>query len=216
VLAEPLHWRVTEVQRSLQSRRGGALLRTDRTQAIWRATIVELARAGYARLSMDAVARRAGVGKAALYRRWPSKEAMIAELVSSIQIEIVAADDLGSLGADVHDYLSKGYRLLRRPLAARILPDLYAEASRDTALAAVIRETVLQRKRESVQALIERAVMRGELPQAPDPELAFDLIVGPIYWRALITRREVGEAELQVLASATTAALKALSAAPLP
>ena len=188
------------------------MLRPERTQAIWRAALIELARVGYDNLSMESVARRAGVGKAALYRRWPGKEAMVVEMVSTIQIEIVMADDLGSLEDDLRDYLTKGFRLLKRPLAARILPELYAEAGRDTALAAVIQATVVQRKRESLRVLIERALERGELPQAPDPELAFDLIVGPIYWRALVTRSKVTQTELDQLANATSAALKTLAA----
>lgn len=212
--AEPLECGVHEVQPTLNPVRGGALLRADRTQAIWRAAIVELARVGYARLSMESVARRAGVGKAALYRRWPSKEAMIVGLVSSIQPGIVTADDLGSLESDVRDYIARGFQLLRRPLAARILPDLYAETSRDTALATAIRATVQQRKRESIRALLERALERGELVQAPNYELAFDLLVGPIYWRALITKSPITETELDQLASATTAALKTLAAGP--
>ncbi|WP_168733590.1 TetR/AcrR family transcriptional regulator [Deinococcus sp. Arct2-2] len=206
---------MTSARSVQQPPRGGALLRPDRTRAIWRAAIIELARVGYDQLSMDSVAKRAGVGKAALYRRWPSKEAMVIALISEIEIEIVVAADLGSLQADVRDYLSKAFKLLRRPLAARILPDLYAETSRDTALAAAIRIHVQQRKRESVQMLLARAVSRGELSFTPDYELAFDLLVGPIYWRALITKSPTSGTDLEQLAAATTAALKAW-APPVP
>jgi AcrR family transcriptional regulator len=193
--------------------RGGALLRPDRTRAIWRAAIIELARMGYERLSMEGVARRAGVGKAALYRRWPGKEAMIIDLVSAVEVEVVSAADTGSLQTDVRDYIARAFILLRRPLSARILPDLYAELGRNTALAAAIRATVQERKRESVRLLIDRAVARAELAPMPDCELAFDLLVGPIYWRALITKSETSEADLDQLAASTTAALKALSLA---
>jgi AcrR family transcriptional regulator len=188
--------------------RGAALLQPDRTRSIWRAAIIELARVGYDRLSMESVARRAGVGKAALYRRWPGKEAMIIALIEAVELEIVSAADKGSLCADVRDYLEKAFCLLRRPLATRILPDLYAEMGRDTALASAIRSTVQQRKRESVSEMIDRAVARGELPRAIDHELAFDLIVGPIYWRALVTRSRIGDAYLDQLAAGITASLR--------
>lgn len=188
--------------------RGAALLQPDRTRSIWRAAIIELARVGYDRLSMEAVAKRAGVGKAALYRRWPGKEAMIIALIEAVELEIVSAADKGSLGADVRDYLEKAFRLLQRPLSARILPDLYAEMGRDTALASAIRATVQQRKRDSVSDMIDRAVARGELSPTFDHELAFDLIAGPIYWRALVTRSRIGEAYLSQLAAAITASLR--------
>ena len=66
---------------------GGAVLRQRVTDAITEAAFAELAEGGYARMSMEAVARRAGVGKAALYRRWPSKLAMVTELIRTRVID---------------------------------------------------------------------------------------------------------------------------------
>lgn len=187
--------------------RGAAVLDPERTRAIWKAALLELARVGYDRLSMDAVARRANVGKAALYRRWNGKEAMVIALISAVEIEIVTPCDQGSLEADVRDYLKQAYRLLRRPLVARILPEFYAEVSRDTELAEAIRSTVIKRKRDSISALLERARRRGELARPVDLQLAFDLIVGPIYWRAVISRAPVSKADLDDAAGRVTAAL---------
>lgn len=191
--------------------RGAARLQPDRTRAIWRAAIIELATVGYGRLSMDAVAKRAGVGKAALYRRWDGKEAMIIGLIAAIELEIVVGADCGSLEADIQDYLVKAAQLLRRPLASRILPDLYSEVGRDTALAQAIRTSVLARKRDSVKAIIDRAIARGELAANVDIDLAFDLVVGPVYWRSMVTRAGGGD-WVDAMAAATSAALRSLPA----
>ncbi len=188
--------------------RGGAVLDTAKTRAIWRAALVEMARVGYDRLSMDAVARRAGVGKAALYRRWRSKEAMVVALVTAVDIEIVDTTDQGSLRADVRSYFEQAHALLRRPLVTRILPELYAEVSRDTELAAAIRSTVLARKRSSIGKLLERARDRGELRTRVGAELAFDLMIGPIYWRAVISRHPIDAAEIDEAADRIAAALR--------
>ena len=66
------------------------------TAAITRATFREWARVGYASLAMEAVARRAGVGKAALYRRWPSKEALVADLMRQVGTPLGEVPDHGS------------------------------------------------------------------------------------------------------------------------
>jgi AcrR family transcriptional regulator len=189
--------------------RGAATLQPERTRAIWRAAIIELARVGYQRLSMESIARRAGVGKAALYRRWDGKEAMIIALVAAIDFEIVRGADKGSLLADIRDYLEGAFRLLRRPLAFRILPEFYSEMGRDTELATAIRNTVLEQKRASIRQLIDRAVARGELSNPVRDDLTFDLIVGPIYWHTVIARSSTDEEYLQSAAAAMTAALRA-------
>jgi AcrR family transcriptional regulator len=202
-----------EIERGFRAApRGAAILKPERTRAIWRAAIIELARVGYHRLSMESISRRAGVGKAALYRRWDGKEAMIIALVAAIEFEIVKGADKGSLGADIRDYLEGAFRLLRRPLAFRILPDFYSEMSRDTDLAVAIRSTVLEQKRASIRQLIGRAVARGELSDQNRYDLAFDLIVGPIYWHAVIARSTTDEFYLADLAKAITAALHSIMA----
>lgn len=197
------------IHRALTSQpRGAAVLNADRTKAIWRAALIELARVGYDRLSMDAVARRAGVGKAALYRRWQGKEAMVAAMILAIDIEVVTAHDCGNIEDDVFSYLEQGFRLLRRPLAARLLPQFYAEISRDTELSMAIQKTVLCRKRESIALLVQRGIERGELSATTDVDTAFDLIVGPIYWRSTIVRLPTSDDDIRRAARAIASALK--------
>lgn len=190
---------------------GAALLQDSVTNAILRSAILELARVGYARMSMESVTKRAGVGKAALYRRWPNKQAMVIALLYGIGLEIVTTPDTGSLEGDVSFYIDRAIKLLRRPLARRILPDLYAELSHDTELAEAIEKTVQTQKRDSAREIIDRAVKRGELSGKIDYELAFDMLAAPLYWRLLVTRQKMGQRYRERLITMTLGGLHALS-----
>ncbi|HEY2750880.1 helix-turn-helix domain-containing protein, partial [Phenylobacterium sp.] len=107
---------------------GAALKRPQITDALAQTFFEEWARVGYSALSLDAVARKAGVGKAALYRRWRSKADMSSDLVKQLSATaIVLSDpgDQGSLEADLYAALLAVRRILRHPLVRSILPDLY-------------------------------------------------------------------------------------------
>ena len=190
---------------------GAAIKRPHITDALTRTFFEEWARVGYSALSLDAVARKAGVGKAALYRRWRSKAAMASDLVAQIGAILPAqltGDDRGSLEADLHAMLLVGARMMRDPLVRRILPDLYAALDREPALAAALRpsETVRGQK---VRAVIDRAVARGELSTDIDRGLAADLLFGPLYWRIVVLGHRTDRTQVRALALATAAALKA-------
>ena len=116
------------------------------------------------------MARKAGVGKAALYRRWRSKADMAADLVkqlSAAAITMADPGDQGSLEADLYAGLLAVRRILRHPLVRRILPDLYSAIQREPALAAAMRPGEMMREKK-VKALVDRAIARGELPADVD------------------------------------------------
>ena len=80
---------------------GAAVLRPELTDAVIDAVLVEFAAVGYGRLSMQRVAARAGVGKSALYRRWPGKQEMVADAMARLGVPDVPPPDTGSLRADL-------------------------------------------------------------------------------------------------------------------
>ena len=104
------------------------------TEAIRVAVFAELAEVGYARASIESVARRAGVGKTAVYRRWPSKRQMVVAVVSEVAHAVIPGIDTGSLVGDVRAFLQEAYDGLRAPMVGAILPDLFAEGSRNREL----------------------------------------------------------------------------------
>lgn len=190
---------------------GAAVKRPQITDALARTFFEEWARVGYSGLSLDAVARKAGVGKAALYRRWRSKADMAHDLVSQLTATIPArieSGDCGSLEADLYAMGLAGRCLMRHPLVRRIMPDLYAAMEREPALAAALRpsETASQVK---VRTLIDRAVARGELAPNVDRALATDLLIGPLYWRIVVMGQRSTRQQLKAMARMTAAAFRA-------
>jgi AcrR family transcriptional regulator len=188
---------------------GAAVLRQDITEAIRGAVLAELATVGYGRLSIEAVARRAGVGKTAVYRRWNSKLDMVLEVVSSIAVRRLPLPDTGSLRGDLELLLHVAARALRHPMALQIIPDLLAEAARNPQIAETLQRALSTNQRDVGLQLIGRAVQRDELPAGYDPDVAVDLIIGPLYWRLAVARAPVAEDYLRRLAAAIAAALAA-------
>ncbi|MEU4778196.1 TetR/AcrR family transcriptional regulator [Micromonospora sp. NPDC023633] len=187
---------------------GAAVLRGEITTAIRRAVMQELAEVGYGRLSIEAVARRAGVSKTAIYRRWRSKIDLVLDMVSAVAGRKLPLLDTGSLDGDVELLLLVVSGALRHPLASQIIPDLLAEAARNPQIAETLQRALNDYQDRVGEIVIGRAVGRGELPAAVHPRAAADLIVGPVYWRLAISRGSLDTAELARMASAIVAGLR--------
>ncbi|UQA95135.1 TetR/AcrR family transcriptional regulator [Streptomyces halobius] len=188
---------------------GAAVLREDKTTAIRAAVFEELAAVGFARMSIEGIARRAGVGKTAVYRRWRSKLQLVLDVVSAVATAGLPTPDTGSLRGDVRMLLEVAARALRHPMASQIIPDLLAEAARSPELAEALK-TALHDSQEGVAAaVVAKAVERGELPQDADARPALDLMAGPLYWRLLVVRDELPAGYLDALAGSVVAALGA-------
>lgn len=192
--------------------RAGAngVLREEVTQAIREAAIEEICQNGLGRLSVDAVARRARVGKAAIYRRWPNKEEMLKAALLESGLKIAGAPDTGSLESDIAYYLESAAAILTDPIQMRLLPHLYAELATKSPLGESIREALHNTKRENVTEITQRAIARGELPKNFDQDFALSLLAGPIYWHLMIMQNDIDSAYLDQLHHAIMASLKAL------
>ena len=185
------------------------MLRVDITAAIRNAVMNELAEVGYGRLSIEAVARRAGVGKTAIYRRWSNKLEMVLEIVSDVAGRAVPLPDTGSFAGDLQLLMMIVSKALRHRIASQIIPDLMAEASRNPQIAETLQRALRTHQQAVGDKLVGQAVARGELPPEADPEIAVDLILGPLYWRLAVARTSISEGYLEKLTSAVTAALQA-------
>jgi AcrR family transcriptional regulator len=193
---------------------GAAVLQPDVTASISRAFFAEWARVGFGTLSIESVARRARVGKAAVYRRWPSKVAMASELLHAIGTGMAQVPDTGSLEGDIGAFLDGAHALLRRPLVRRILPDLHAEMGRSAPLAKAIRTNLQRDRRAMGEALLRRAIARGELRASLDLELALDLVAALLYWRMIVTGLPTSGTYLGDLKKLTLASLKQMGGHP--
>ncbi|GHF67985.1 TetR family transcriptional regulator [Kitasatospora xanthocidica] len=188
---------------------GGPVLQDSVTEAIAAAFFEELAAVGYARLSLETVARRAGAGKAAIYRRWPSKLDMTLALVRAVAVDATEIKDTGTLRGDVLAFLTATADALRHRLPSRIVPDLIAESGRNPELARVLLGAVRDTRRGKAAQLLERAVERGELPAGTDREIALDLLAGPLYWRLAVVHTATAPDYLERLTDKLLAAFAA-------
>ncbi|MFF5253602.1 TetR/AcrR family transcriptional regulator [Streptomyces leeuwenhoekii] len=190
---------------------GAAVLREDVTEAIRAAVFEELAAVGYARMSIEGIARRAGVGKTAVYRRWRSKLHLVLDIVSALAVQGLPAPDTGALESDLRLLYEVTSRALRHPVASQILPDLQAEAARSPEIAEAVQKALREGQEGVASQILVAAERRGELRPGVDREMALDLISGPLYWRSVVTRSpKLPKGYLATLARATTGALKAL------
>ncbi len=146
-------------------------------QAILDATLDLLSEVGFSALTVEGVASRAGVGKATIYRRWPSKLPLVVEAFGRLPaFEDVDTGSLeGDLKAMLRQYLEN---FLATPLAT-VYPSLAAERSHNPELGQLM-DPLLRGRRRPLDAAFERAQARGELAADVDVEMASDLIVGPV------------------------------------
>ncbi|KAA9108093.1 TetR/AcrR family transcriptional regulator [Microbacterium rhizomatis] len=180
------------------------------TSSITRAFFEEMAESGYGQTSVDAIVRRAGVGKAALYRRWPTKKAMAIALISDAAVRSEPAPDTGSLHGDISSLVHRLSAVLGDPLVGRVVLAVTAESSRDPELENVLRESVEGPRRANLSAMLLRAIDRGELRADCDIDLALDLIAGALYWRVLVRRQGWDAGQLDRLSAALTKAITAI------
>ena len=147
---------------------------------------VELfAEVGWKAFNLDGVARRARVGKAALYRRWPSKERLIMDALEQLALPAVEFDT-GSLRGDL---LELGHYILRVNLSATGLTGLRAaiEAKREPGVFGQRLEQVIRQQVDIGRSMIGRAVERGEVPAGTSSWLVFNALTGTLQNRVLMT-----------------------------
>jgi AcrR family transcriptional regulator len=145
---------------------------------------------GYRALTMEAVRARSGVGKATLYRRFGSKEALVAHVVRHLHQD-VSAPDTGSLLGDYEAIAAMVVSATRSTNAAVFLPRLLAEAAGEPELHRIFYDNLVGPRRAALLAVLRRAVARGELREDVDLELVVDLLTGPHIYRALISGGDV-------------------------
>jgi AcrR family transcriptional regulator len=138
------------------------------------AVLALLREVGYDRMTMDAVAARARVSKATIYRRWPGKPQLVAEALRRKHVAVLAPVDTGDLRGDLIGLLSLTARICVED--APLMQALAFAMERNPELAQLVREQVFPAVRQSSVALVRRAVDRGDLPEsAAAKELFHDL-----------------------------------------
>jgi AcrR family transcriptional regulator len=177
--------------------RRGRPRRADADEAILTATVEQLADAGVAGLNMDVVAQRAGVGKATIYRRWPSKEALVLDALRAA-VTPIAVPDEGSLRGDLVVYIDELVELLRESRGSDVLPHLVAASCHDAELRASL-DNYIRSRQSTLRILFSRGIERGEVPPDTDVDLAVEAILGMIFYRHLLAGETMDRARAQRL-----------------
>ena len=155
-------------------------------QAILDATLGILLEQGYRGVTIEGVAARAGVGRPTIYRRWPSKPAVVvAALVQSDRLAL-PAPDTGSLRNDLIAVQRHQVERMNSPDARRVTAGLIADLADDPELADTYVSQFLAPRRATVWDVLSRGVERGELEAGVDFAFVYDLLVGPLFMRAVV------------------------------
>ncbi|MEO5679014.1 MAG: TetR/AcrR family transcriptional regulator [Acidimicrobiales bacterium] len=180
--------------------------RVERSKAaILDATLALLAEEGVGGLTVDAVAARAGVGKATVYRHWASRAELIVDAVSSLVTDDEAVDR-GSLRADLEAAYERIGQVCSVGILSQVMPTLAEASTRDPELAAVHKEFVTRRRRHLMGAM-ERAAERGELRPGIDPSVVADLVAGPMFYKKLVHHERPDPAYAKALLDMVLAAI---------
>lgn len=148
---------------------------------------------GYAGLSIEAVARRAGVGKHTIYRRWPAKAALLLDAFSRVWTTDLDYHDTGDVRADLREQFLRSAPALASPPIGPVYRALIAEAQSDPALRATLHERFLRTVEQRTLDRITRAQDTGELVPDVDLEFAAEVLCGTLYYRYLLSTRVIDE-----------------------
>lgn len=158
--------------------------------AILDATLSLLAETGYDRLTISAVAERARVGKATIYRRWNSKHSLVADAFQ--QLPPLVSTDMGSLELDLEQLLESLVQVMEKSPLALVLAALGKEQICDKSLAAKL-DPIFNERRLPLIEVLRRATLRRELPDDIDIGFAADIVIGPIINRLFFTGISVSQ-----------------------
>lgn len=189
--------------------RAGRPRSVESRRAILHAAMMILQSDGYRALTIEGIAARAGVSKQTIYRWWPSAAYIVLEALTADPHQSLLPDT-GALSEDLLGLV----RPMVKALAARrgpIMKALIAEAQADPRFAETFRTTFMAQHREALAALVGRAQLRGEVGVDADPELAADIVYGPMLYRLLNGHGALDDAFARGVAEAAIRALRSVS-----
>lgn len=161
-------------------------------QAILNASYELLLEQGFAQVTVDKIAERAGVSKATIYKWWPNKAGVVLDGFLSAASARLPVPDMGSVRRDMSAHAVNLACFLSSP-EGKVITELVGGSQFDPALAEECRSRYFSPRRQEATGLLKRGVDRGELSPDSDLEQMVDMIYGPIFYRLLITGGSLDE-----------------------
>ncbi len=175
--------------------------------AILKATLYLLARQPLRRVTTDAIAQRAGVSKATIYKWWPNKNMVALDAYLAGMTEQVLMPDTGSAELDFTVQLKSLTAFYTSPLG-RLFGQFLAEGQSDPEFLALFRERFLSVRRDAARVMWRRGVERGEIRDDIDSEMVLDLIYGPLVFRLLAGHGPLNEQQAETVVTAVFGGLR--------
>jgi len=177
--------------------------------AILKATLQLLERESLRKVTADAIAKRAGVSKATIYKWWPNKSMVALDAYLAGMTERVAMPDTGSAEEDFTEQL-KSLTAFYTSTLGRLFCQFIAEGQSDPGFLASFRERFLYARRDAARIMWRRGVDRGEIRSAVDGEIVLDLIYGPTIFRLLAGHGSLNDSESEAMVAAVFGGLRRL------
>jgi TetR/AcrR family transcriptional regulator of autoinduction and epiphytic fitness len=155
-------------------------------RVVLQAALDELGEVGYGAFTIESVAARAGVGKSTIYRHWADKLAVIADAFETFHVEMVPSVETGSVRERVTRLVGHVAEIVVDSTFSVCIPALIEGAERDPRVRA-FHHRYSAARRQSLIDIIAEGIAIGELPAHLDPELATLALLGPIFYRRLMT-----------------------------
>ena len=169
--------------------------------AILDAAIALTREVGFDALAMEAIAERAGVGKATVYRRWKSKEALIADALDRL-VRSSPVPDSGSFEDDLLTVMRGNLRMYQDPATSALLSGLVAAMARSPQVASAVRDGFVEARRNVMRQVVARGIAAGHLAAGTDVELVLDMLSGPLVYRTLISGARIDAGLVDVVVRA--------------
>ena len=173
--------------------------------AILDAVLQLMQKDGYNAVTIEGVARHAGVGKQTIYRWWGSRAELILDAFANHAADLVPTPDRGSLREDLEVFINAGFKRLSRDYGA-IMRGLMADAVLDPEFNEILREAFISRRRAATREILRRGVERGEIAPGTDLELMIDMLFGPVWFRLLVQHARLDAGFARQLVQAILAA----------
>jgi len=153
--------------------------------AILEAFRLELSERGFTNLRLEHVAARAGVGKSTLYRRWASKEDLAEQLLEKLAGPHIVIKETGDTRAELLAAVVQPMRAVTDTPFGPVIRALLSQIAINPRIGDPFRRDVVGGRRTEIAKVVRRAIARGDLRPDADPEMAIDLLVGPVYFRVM-------------------------------